>query len=76
MTVAELIARLQQLDPNSLVVQSTNAEGSGFSPTFIINEGLYTPYSAWSGEFHDPETDPDYIPELGDKYALCLWPTN
>lgn len=79
MTVGDLIAELQKIEPNTLVVQSTNAEGSGFSPTYTLNTGLYTPYSTWHGEFHDAETadgaEP-YIPEPGDHHAVCIWPTS
>jgi len=36
MTVAELIAKLQTLPPDALIIQSCDAEGNRFSPTTEI----------------------------------------
>lgn len=78
MTIAELIAELQQLDPTMLVIQSRDSEGNGYSPT--VNEfsvGFYAPDSTWSGEFYSAAEDEDsFSPGPDDQAAVVLWPTN
>jgi hypothetical protein len=81
MTVAELIAELQQLDPEALVVQSKDGEGNSYSPLADVSFGWYLPDSTWSGEWmHDgAENEPEYEwegPTDKDVRAVCLWPTN
>lgn len=87
MTVAELIAALSELNPDATVVQSRDAEGNGYSPTYVQSEGFYRPYNAYDGEFHQPLDDEDrasgqyteedeYEPQDGDVPCVCLWPTN
>lgn len=87
MTVAELIAKLSELDPETVVIQSSDGEGNSKSPTSSIYAGFYRPDSTWSGEFHQPLDDEDratgqyteedeYEPEDGDVPCVCLWPTN
>lgn len=87
MTVAELIAELSQMDPTATVIQSRDAEGNGYSPTYTLAAGFYRPYNAYSGEFQQPLDDEDrasgryteedeYEPEDGDVPTVCLWPTN
>lgn len=87
MTVAELIAAIADLDPNTVVIQSSDAEGNSKSPTDLVFAGFYRPDTIWSGEFYMPLDDEDrasgqyteedeYEPEDGDVPAVCLWPTN
>jgi len=87
MTVAELIAELATLDPRAVLVQSRDAEGNGFSPTYEASIGFYRADTTYSGEFLTPLDDDDrasgryteedeYEPEGGDVPAICLWPTN
>lgn len=73
MTVAELIEKLQQLNPKAEVVQSERA--GSYSPTDFIEVGLY---EAGVGHFWVPVTEDDddqpWIPEPGvDVHAVCLW---
>jgi hypothetical protein len=41
MTVADLIAKLQSVDPRRMVVLSCDAEGNGYSPLHSCWEGAY-----------------------------------
>jgi hypothetical protein len=87
MTVADLIAALIGLDPETVVIQSSDGEGNSKSPASSIYAGFYRPDTTWSGEFYMPLDDEDrasgsyseedeYVPEDGDVPAVCLWPTN
>jgi hypothetical protein len=57
MKVRELIEELSQLDPEMLVVLSSDGEGNSYSPVSgMSGDGLmYEAESTWSGEVHDPE---------------------
>jgi hypothetical protein len=50
MTVRELIAELSKLDPNRLVVMSSDAEGNSYSPLSGFWVGAYKAKTTWSGE--------------------------
>jgi hypothetical protein len=69
MTVKELIARLNEMPQDAIVVASKDAEGNDFSPVASLEVGVYMPRNGWAGE---------WIPEEpGDSGAsVCLWPTN
>lgn len=84
MTVKELIAKLQKVDPNRLVVMSKDGEGNGFSPLCNLVESKYRSDSTWSGEIGLEKLTPSLkkqgyseedVMEDGIK-ALVLWPTN
>lgn len=78
MNAAELIAQLSELDPNTTIVQSRDAEGNGYSPTSQLAVGFYRPESWWdadkkreafstyAGEFHQPLDDED---RAGGRYS-------
>lgn len=74
MTVAELIAELQKLPPNNIVVQAKDGEGNNFSPFSEVTVGLYAAETTWSGEYWTPEDEGDEDEEA--ESAVCLWPTN
>lgn len=76
MTVAELIAQLQQLNPKAEVVQS-ECVGT-YSPTSFVEVGLYDANSTTTGDFWVPVAEDDddqpWTPEPGvDVHAVCLW---
>lgn len=74
MTIAELIAQLQELKPDAVVVQSEHA--GTYSPTGFVEVGLYGAISDTDGTFWVPVTEDDepWIPEPGvDVHAVCLW---
>ena len=52
MTVAELVAQLQLLDQDRIVILQKDAEGNGFSPLESVwgGNGCYRPDNTWSGE--------------------------
>lgn len=81
MTIAELIAELQGFDPDTMIIQSKDAEGNSFSPLSGIAYGWYFPENEDSGDWkHDgAENDPEYEwdgPRESDTRAICLWPEN
>lgn len=56
MTVAELIAELQALPQDSIVILQKDAEGNGYSPLCGVDgDCVYTADSSWSGEVAGPE---------------------
>lgn len=83
MTVRELIAKLQEYDPEAVVVMSSDREGNGHSPLDEIDASTYVPDTTWSGELWDPEYD-EADPEDEDAWerpanavpCVCLWPVN
>ena len=50
MTVAELIAKLQELPADSEVIVQKDGEGNDYSPLADVYEGGYMADSTWSGE--------------------------
>lgn len=65
MKVKELIAKLQEQDPNYEVVLSKDAEGNGFSPLADLSAENYVAENTWSGELAD-----------GRENCLVFWPIN
>jgi hypothetical protein len=83
MTVAELIALLQDMPQDALVVQSSDAEGNNFSPTAEAGLGRYAAETTWRGDFGLYELTPEdeakgYTDEdvPDGPPAVCIWPTN
>lgn len=81
MKVKELMNLLENFDPESEVVMSSDPDyerNSDISPIFspldILSTGFYIPDSSWSGDFIQAE----HVEEVGDDYesAICLWPIN
>lgn len=83
MTVSELIALLQTMPADALVVQSSDAEGNNFSPVSEAGLGRYAAETTWRGEFGLYELTPEdeakgYSEEdvPDGPPAVCIWPTN
>jgi hypothetical protein len=76
MTVRELIAALQGVDPDMMVVLQEDAEGNGYSPLAGAEPAYYVAESTWSGTAYGQEDiDGGDAPE-GGQTALILWPVN
>lgn len=87
MKVKELIEKLQQCNPDDLVILAKDIEGNGYSPAGTISEDMYTPESTWSGEVslreltsEDEEqgfTSEDVgSPEDGAVNCITIYPVN
>ena len=50
MTVAEIIHHLQQLPPETIVVQSADPEGNSFSPVLQVETADYVPETPFRGD--------------------------
>lgn len=79
MTVAELIAELSVLPPDTLVIIQKDAEGNDYSPyDGMSTGGKYEAYSTWSGQVHydeDLEEEGEEMPE-GAVPCVVLCPVN
>ena len=83
MTVFELMAALSELNPDALVVLSSDRDGNGHSPLDVVDQSTYVPENTWSGELWDPEYDEAdekdeeawERPE-GAVPCVVLWPVN
>jgi hypothetical protein len=65
MKVKELIAELQQLNPDTPVILQKDAEGNGYSPLRGVDKALYMPDNTWQGEVYsldDPDRDDRAFP--------------
>jgi hypothetical protein len=74
--VSDLIALLNTLDPDALVVMSKDGEGNQYTPW--SGDYLDTRYSAdssWSGEIEDAD-EPWDSDGVDCVKAVVLWPTN
>jgi len=67
-TVAQLIAELEDLDPEMIVVLSRDAEENGASPLETVTSRWYHPDTSWSGYL-----EPAAVP--GASPAVVLKPT-
>lgn len=86
MTVRELIARLQEMDPDRTVIMQSDAEGNGHSPLLGLDGNVvYIPESTWSGYIRDemPPTEDESYDEEDSYYedgdpmrAVVLFPIN
>jgi len=72
MTVAELIEKLENLDPDTLVILSSDSEGNSHSPLADADPSHYIPERFGLVECIHPDDLPDY-PEA--EPCICLWPT-
>ncbi|MCP6727326.1 MAG: hypothetical protein KJI69_04955 [Patescibacteria group bacterium] len=83
MKVKDLIKELQEVDPERMLIMSSDAEGNSHSPLYSISEGAYLADSTYSGEYGlEKLTNEDIeygytIEDLIDgEKAICLHPTN
>ena len=67
MTVADLIRRLQQCEPNALVVLASDAEGNDFAPLDTANPTDGEAYSF--GRFTNTQRQ-----QMKQAGAVVLWP--
>lgn len=63
MKVSELIAFLEQCDPDREVILQKDGEGNGYSPLSGFVECAYHPYNDWSGEARLESLTPELIAE-------------
>ena len=83
MTVAELIEKLKDVDPDRIVIMASDAEGNDYSPLYSFWEGAYKAETTWYGEVGIEElTEEDWNKGYreedvvdGDK-AIILCPVN
>ena len=84
MKVSDLIAKLQKLDQDRVVIMSKDGEGNDFSPLDNIETAAYCADSTWSGEvglekLTDKDRERGYdeedVKENGVPAAV-LWPVN
>lgn len=84
MTVKELIAKLQQVEPDRIVILQKDSEGNGYSPLSGIDDNaVYQPETTWRGEVKMQELTDElrrqgYSEEdTGDgQPCLVLYPVN
>lgn len=71
-TVGDLIAYLQTLNQDAIVVLSKDAEGNGYSPLRTVDEDRYIGDTSYSGYVLHGDSDP------ANESAPCvaLWPVN
>lgn len=50
MTVAELIAALQRMEQDRVVIMQKDSEGNGYSPLADVDPCAYQAETTWSGE--------------------------
>lgn len=50
MKVKDLITKLQEQDPNAIVIMQKDSEGNGYSPLFDVDDGHYQADSTWNGQ--------------------------
>lgn len=82
MKVSTLIDRLQALNPDALVVMSSDEEGNSYSPLATTYEVNYVAESTWSGwlvgnkEDYDEDNEDEYEEDLEASVpAVVLYPT-
>lgn len=83
MLVKDLIALLQQQDPEAIAVLSSDGEGNNYSPVSAVSDGFYKGENTWSGSFYDErdqeeEEDEDEEDKCcaGGVAAVGIWPVN
>jgi hypothetical protein len=77
-TIAELIAVLQELPQDMIVVLAADEEGNDFNPWYDTGYGIWDEDDQeFSTSVYD-ESDDDYDIEravtLDESNAICLWP--
>jgi len=81
MKVSDLIYKLQQEDPERIVVMSGDSEGNNHSPLYDYWLGRYRAETTWSGEVGLEKIEPGYSeedvldPRISEP-ALILNPVN
>ena len=82
-TVKDLIAMLQTLDQDTILICSKDSEGNSYSPFLTIEDGYYyVPETTWCGDVYHFEDEYEYDAEEWDdilsegKPAVVIWPTN
>lgn len=86
MNVRELIFRLQQCDPDDLVVLSADAEGNTYSPLEDASTQMYVAESTWRGDIFERTLTPkmeaegysedDLTDDPSAVPCVTLWPRN
>jgi len=89
MKIKDLIEELQKLNPETLLVMSSDSEGNAYSPVSVpISVGHYFPDSSYSGDFYEgtleelvADGDYDSVEEAQEDMqhaipAVCIWPVN
>lgn len=69
MRVRDLIAILEQLNPELEVVMACDGEGNDYSPLAQVDEALYIAETTWFGYLVEPD-------EFDSPNAIALYPTN
>lgn len=69
MLVRDLMAILEQLNPELEVVMACDSEGNDYSPLAQVDEALYIAETTWSGYLEEPGI-------LDSPNAIALYPTN
>lgn len=49
LTVAQLIKKLQEQDPNRTVIMARDAEGNDYSPLYTVYPAAYRPITTYNG---------------------------
>lgn len=65
-TKKELIEMLAEFDDNAIVVMSSDSEGNGYSPVYVVDACRYA-----DGEIDHPE---EPWPDGHGLPAICFWP--
>jgi hypothetical protein len=78
MTVAELMAELQKMNPESLVVLQKDAEGNGYSPLRGVDDSaVYVAESTYSGTAYSQQDAADGYSEAESGVpCVVLHPIN
>ena len=75
-----MIAELQQVDGDKLVVLQKDGEGNDYSPLYGVDDACgYVPYNTWSGEIYEfgELVDDEDTYDGGDIVpAFVLYPVN
>lgn len=71
-TVHDLIAYLQTLNQDALVVMSKDSEGNGYSPLRTVDEDRYINDTSYSGYVLHGDTDT----ANESRACVALWPVN
>jgi hypothetical protein len=77
MTVKELMAKLEEQDPDRIVVLSIDPEGNGFSPLYSVETYMFDSGEIGLEELTDELAEKGYsdddVMDHGKK-AVVLWP--
>lgn len=76
MKVKELMKLLENFEPETEVVMSSDSEGNSFSPLDSLSTGFYIPDSTWSGDFIEAKEVEEEEDVDDYESAICLWSIN